>query len=189
MPRLPSIAKFAAVCLAVFSTTLSACAQDKTGEQIYKENCAECHGPDRLGLIGPALLPQNLKRLRKKKSLKVIAEGLIATQMPAFGDTLTAKQIKAVSDYIYTKLPYIPVWGKAEIDKSRIIAAEVDKWIKQPTYNADPLNLFVVVESGDHHVSILNGDTFERIHRFKSRFALHGGPKFTPDGRFVFFAP
>ena len=27
-----------------------------------------------------------------------------------------------------------------------------------------------------------------RIHRFPSRFALHGGPKFTPDGRYVFFA-
>jgi WD40 repeat protein len=26
------------------------------------------------------------------------------------------------------------------------------------------------------------------IHRFPSRFALHGGPKFTPDGRYVFFA-
>jgi DNA-binding beta-propeller fold protein YncE len=25
------------------------------------------------------------------------------------------------------------------------------------------------------------------IHRFASRFALHGGPKFTPDGRYVFF--
>ncbi|HLE67712.1 MAG TPA: cytochrome D1 domain-containing protein, partial [Burkholderiales bacterium] len=28
----------------------------------------------------------------------------------------------------------------------------------------------------------------EPIHRFASRYALHGGPKFTPDGRFVFFA-
>ncbi len=45
----------------------------------------------------------------------------------------------------------------------------------------------MVVESGDHHVSILDGDTFTPIHRFASRFALHGGPKFTHDGRYVFF--
>ena len=32
-----------------------------------------------------------------------------------------------------------------------------------------------------------DGDTFEVITRFASRFALHGGPKFTPDGRYVFF--
>ena len=49
------------------------------------------------------------------------------------------------------------------------------------------MNLFVVVEGGDHHVSLVDGDKFEVIHRFASRFALHGGPKFTPDGRYVFF--
>ena len=46
------------------------------------------------------------------------------------------------------------------------------------------MNLFVVVEGGDHHVSLVDGDRFEVIHRFASRFALHGGPKFTPDGRY-----
>ena len=49
------------------------------------------------------------------------------------------------------------------------------------------MNLFVVVEGGDHHVSIVDGDRFEPIHRFASRFALHGGPKFSPDGRYVYF--
>jgi len=49
------------------------------------------------------------------------------------------------------------------------------------------MNIFLVVEGGDHHVSVLDGDRFEVIHRFASRYALHGGPKFTPDGRFVFF--
>ena len=34
--------------------------------KLYKDNCAECHNADRLGGMGPALLPENLKRLRKK---------------------------------------------------------------------------------------------------------------------------
>jgi DNA-binding beta-propeller fold protein YncE len=55
-------------------------------------------------------------------------------------------------------------------------------------FAADPLNLFVVVEAGDHHVTILDGDRLEPIARFASRFALHGGPKFSPEGRFVYFA-
>ncbi len=46
----------------------------------------------------------------------------------------------------------------------------------------------MVVEGGDHHVTILDGDRFEPIARFASRYALHGGPKFSPDGRFVYFA-
>lgn len=49
------------------------------------------------------------------------------------------------------------------------------------------MNLFVVVEGGDHHISLVDGDRFEVIHRFGSRFALHGGPKFSPDGRYVIF--
>ena len=58
----------------------------------------------------------------------------------------------------------------------------------RPVFDADPLNLFVVVEAGDHHVTILDGERFTPIARFASRFALHGGPKFSPDGRFVYFA-
>ena len=160
----------------------------ETGEALYKKYCAECHGADRLGLSGPALLPQNLKRLRKKKSLLVIANGRIATQMPGFADKLSSSQIAALSDYIYTKLPYVPKWGRKQIEWTRRVLHVPDPDLKKPLYDADPLNLFVVVEAGDHHITILNGDTFEPVYRFKSHFALHGGPKFTPDGRFVFFA-
>jgi dihydro-heme d1 dehydrogenase len=46
----------------------------------------------------------------------------------------------------------------------------------------------VVVEAGDHHASIVDGDRLEPLARFATRFALHGGPKFSPDGRYVYFA-
>jgi hypothetical protein len=49
------------------------------------------------------------------------------------------------------------------------------------------MNLFVVVELGDHHATILDGDRLEPLHRFRTRFSLHGGPKYSPDGRYVFF--
>ena len=37
-------------------------------------------------------------------------------------------------------------------------------------------------------MTLLDGDRLEPIHRFKSRFALHGGPKYSNSGRFVYFA-
>ncbi len=167
--------------------SLPARAAEPDAQGLYKQHCAQCHGEDRLGRQGPALLPQNLKRLRKKRALRVIAKGRPATQMPAFEETLKSDEIAALTGLIFTPLATEPVWGEPEIEATRNVAIEVDKYIKAPLFKADPLNLFVVVESGDHHVTILNGDTFEPIHRFKSRFALHGGPKFTPDGRYVFF--
>ena len=153
----------------------------------FKQHCAACHGADRLGGIGPALLPENLARLRKPEAEKVIREGRPATQMPAFGPQLAPEEIKALADYAYTPITPMPVWGETEIRASRLVH-EAHPLPDKPVFQADPLNLFVVVESGDHHVSVLDGDKLEPIHRFPSRYALHGGPKFTPDGRYVFFA-
>jgi WD40 repeat protein len=138
--------------------------------------------------VGPALLPQNLKRLRPKSAARVITNGAPATQMPAFGSQLTKAEIDALVEYIYQPLENVPPWGMEQIQASRIEhVAEAGEGAK-PVYDADPLNLFVVVEAGDHHATILNGDSFEPIHRFKTRHALHGGPKFTSDGRYVYFA-
>jgi len=154
----------------------------------FKQHCAACHGPDRLGSIGPALIPENLARLRKAEAEKVVRDGRPATQMLGVGDKLSTEEIKALVEYVYTPIKPMPAWGEAEITASRIVNHAPGSLPDQPQFTADPLNLFVVVESGDHHVSILDGDKLEPIHRFQSRFALHGGPKFTPDGRYVFFA-
>ncbi len=154
----------------------------------YKQHCAACHGAERLGGIGPALLPENLARLRKPEAEKVIREGRPATQMLGFGQQLDSEEIKALVDFAYTPIKPMPMWGEAEIRASRIVNFALGSLPDKPQFSADPLNLFVVVETGDHHVSILDGDKLEPIHRFPSRFALHGGPKFTPDGRYVFFA-
>ena len=162
-------------------------AQAADAPSAYKEHCAACHGEARLGGIGPALIPENLARLRKAEAEKVIKEGRPASQMLGFGDKLSADEIKALVEYAYTPIKPMPAWGEKEIGASRIVY-EQQPLPDKPVFKADPMNLFVVVESGDHHVSILDGDKLEPIHRFQSRFALHGGPKFTPDGRYVFFA-
>jgi cytochrome c553 len=155
-------------------------------EALFAAHCAPCHGADRLGGRGPALLPESLGRLSGARAASVIADGRAATQMPAFGQTLSAAEIDALATYIAKPLPAVPAWGEPQISQSRVVHAAV-RDIARPVYDADPLNLFVVVEAGDHHATILDGDRFEPLARFPTRFALHGGPKFTPDGRFVFF--
>ena len=155
---------------------------------LYATHCASCHGEDRLGGIGPALLPENLRRLRKKKAVSVIASGRPATQMQGFSKVLNKDEIAALAAFVFTPLPEIPVWGLAEIKASRVVHTEPGSLPNVPVHGADPLNLFTVVETGDHHVTILDGDKFEPLWRFQSRFALHGGAKYSPDGRFVYLA-
>ncbi len=154
---------------------------------LYQQNCASCHGVDRLGGMGPALLPENLERVRRPEALKVIGYGRPATQMPGFADSLSEPEIKALADYVYTPPASVPEWNYPEIRASRLV--HVAKPLPdKPLFKADPRNLFIVVELGDHHATLLDGDRFEPIDRFQTRFALHGGPKFSPDGRFVYFA-
>jgi DNA-binding beta-propeller fold protein YncE len=107
--------------------------------------------------------------------------------MPGFASTLPAEDIAALAQWIYSPVSPAPRWTEDDIRGSRVADAAAAGLPAKPVWAADPMNLFVVVEGGDHHVSLVDGDRFTVIHRFASRYALHGGPKFTPDGRFVFF--
>ena len=178
----------ALTALAATATAQNAAADKKPdAPALYQANCASCHGADRLGGMGPALLPENLERVRRPEALKVIGHGRPATQMPGFADQLSEAEIKALADYVYTPPASVPEWNYAEIRASRLVHFPGPLGDK-PTFKADPQNLFIVVELGDHHATLLDGDRFEPIDRFQTRFALHGGPKFSPDGRFVYFA-
>ncbi len=157
-------------------------------EVLYKKNCASCHAESRIGAMGPALLPDSLARLDKKLAGDVILNGRVATRMPAFKEALNAQEIASIIEFIYQAPEVMPSLTDADIMASRKDLGDRSLDSNSPKFDADPWNLFLVVETGDHHVTLLDGDKFEPITRFKSHFALHGGPKFTQDGRFVYFA-
>jgi cytochrome c553/WD40 repeat protein len=170
----------------VLAVCAAASAAEPDTARLYANHCAQCHGADRLGQLGPALLPENLGRLTGARAISAIANGRAATQMPGFAGALSNEEIAGLAAYIATPLPALPAWGMDAISASRIIHAQAPA-LDRPRFDADPKNLFVVVEAGDHHATILDGDRFEPLARFPTRFALHGGPKFSPDGRYVFF--
>lgn len=166
---------------------LNVCAAEPV--QLFQEHCAVCHGPDRLGITGPALLPESLARLRKPEAIKTITAGREATQMLPFAEKLSADEIKTLVDYIYTVVSPAPTFSEAQMRASRIVHfTGLPDRLATDFKGADMMNLFLVVETGDHHVTVLDGDKLEPIARVPTRYALHGGPKFTPDGRYVFFA-
>jgi DNA-binding beta-propeller fold protein YncE/cytochrome c553 len=152
---------------------------------LYSERCAACHGADRLGATGPALIPETLGRMRGPNLEAVIAGGRAATQMPAFGATLSTGEITALAEYLQTPLADIPTWGPDQIAASLELSPTY-RPAPAPVFSGDPMNIFLAVETGDHHVSVLDGDRFEVIDRFATPFAVHGGPKFDPQGHFVF---
>ncbi len=176
------------VALAAFGPGLAAQAGARGAEELYAGHCAGCHGAGRLGAMAPALLPESLARLSRTEVARAIAEGRPATQMPGFGAALSQVEIGALVDYLYRPVHPPPAWTEADIRASRVVHRPPGSRPDRPRYGADPLDLVLVVEGGDHHVSVLDGARLVPLHRFASRHALHGGPKFTPDGRYVFLA-
>ncbi|MBF0107998.1 MAG: c-type cytochrome [Magnetococcales bacterium] len=167
---------------------LAVAGEPRETADLYQEHCAQCHHIDRLGAMGPALLPENLERFPKKEAIAVIAKGRPATQMPGFDQKLSPDDIQSLVTFIYTPRSTPVSWNQAAIEASHVVHHDRTGLPGQPVHAADPMNLFMVVEAGDHHATVLDGDRLEPIHRFPTRFALHGGIKYSPDGRFAILA-
>ncbi|MEJ2446015.1 MAG: cytochrome D1 domain-containing protein, partial [Exilibacterium sp.] len=183
--------KTRAICIGLSALigTAAACGNEPTAASaLYQKHCQQCHGSQRLGGMGPALLPENLQRLNRKSAAKVILEGRPATQMPGFSQVLSNADTEQLVNFIYRPPVETPQWSAREIAATQKDFFPKKQLSSSPVFTADPLNLFIVVEQGDHHATVLDGDTFDPIHRFKTHYALHGGPKYTSDGRFVYFA-
>ncbi|PKP83694.1 MAG: cytochrome C oxidase Cbb3 [Alphaproteobacteria bacterium HGW-Alphaproteobacteria-2] len=173
----------------VFSSLAAALASPawaaSDGAALYAGHCAACHAESRLGGTGPALIPETLGRMFGPKLEAVIAGGRVATQMPGFAGVLTPQEIAAVAAYLAEPLSEVPRWGADEIAATRAMA-EGYVPAAAPAFAADPMNITLAVETGDSHISVLDGDSFATLDRFETPFAVHGGPKFSPEGRFVY---
>ncbi len=113
---------------------------------------------------------------------KVIEQGRPASQMAAFAPQLSAAQIDGLANFLQQPPATPATWNEQDIHNSHTLLADLSRLPTTPQHHADPLNLFVVVESGDHHIDILDGDTFAVLDRFPTHFAVHGGPNFPPMG-------
>lgn len=66
----------------------------------YQANCATCHGTEREGDVGPALLPGDLNE-SDDVYYDIIANG--QGGMPSWGDKLTEEEINTLVDFIRTE--------------------------------------------------------------------------------------
>lgn len=80
---------------------ISAGAAALGGEEVYAQICAQCHGPEGGGGIGPALRnPELQARYSDQELFQVISQGHEATAMIGFSGILTSSQINEVIRYI-----------------------------------------------------------------------------------------
>ncbi len=64
------------------------------GVQVYKDNCAACHGANMEGSVGPALADTEfVAGSEDAEIISVVANGRAANGMPAFVETLSEQQV------------------------------------------------------------------------------------------------
>jgi mono/diheme cytochrome c family protein len=76
-------------------------AQTLSGEVLFKNNCARCHGEDGTGGKGPNLTTEKKQAKWKdsdEKLIDTITNG--AFGMPKFGKKLKSEEIKAIATYV-----------------------------------------------------------------------------------------
>ncbi len=82
------------------------------GPDIYKELCAQCHGPQGEGGVGPALSDPQFQNAKTDQDLfDTINNGHNATSMIAWGEILSAEQIQQLVNYIRELKTAEPVSG------------------------------------------------------------------------------
>jgi len=91
---------------------------------VYQKNCASCHGADRLGAMGPALLPENLARLKKLEAARMIRDSRPGVQMPAFDKELSEEQISQLVELVYSPVVPAPIWPSVTSDSGALPVAE-----------------------------------------------------------------
>ena len=80
---------------------VAAPAAARTGEEVYGEVCAQCHGPKGEGGVGPALSdPKFQSETTDQEIFDTISKGHQSTAMIAWGDVLTSDQIQQLVDFI-----------------------------------------------------------------------------------------
>ena len=93
------------LCLLLSALPLAALqAKSQKVDELYKLHCASCHGEDLAGGLGGSLVEGDWKHIGPGRSFAdYVVNGNPEMGMPAFGDALDLKQLRALEIYITEK--------------------------------------------------------------------------------------
>jgi mono/diheme cytochrome c family protein len=142
------------------------------GKALYLTHCARCHHADRIGISGPPLLPQFLRKYRSIPKLAAkIKDGFPQTLMPTF-ENLSDANRTAIAHYIKSPVDLKQYqWGKKEIEQS----LQTYDNPKKDLHIQDMADVMPVVERDGGKVWIMEKEKILDTFALKN---VHGGIKY-----------
>jgi nitrite reductase (NO-forming)/hydroxylamine reductase len=144
-------------------------------EAAFRDSCSGCHGPNREGATGPALIPG---RLTDADDLYfgIIKNGKPGTIMPAWGAAgMSDEEIWALVGYIRSEPEAEAIqWGRDQIASSRQVLVDEASLPAEPTHDGNLDNLMLVTEREARSIAVFDGDTHRLLAHIQASYRAHG---------------
>jgi nitrite reductase (NO-forming)/hydroxylamine reductase len=147
---------------------------DRPASMYFLDSCAGCHGTDRRGATGPALLPERLSQ-PDDYYFDVIENGKPGTVMPPWGGELSEDDISTLVAFIRSDTGEgPPQWTFDDVlDSHEVLVAESDL-PDEPTHDARVENLMLVTEREAQGIAVIDGDSHRLLEKVDASYRAHG---------------
>ncbi len=144
-------------------------------DDAYQDSCSGCHGPDRGGSIGPALIPDLLSE-DDSYYFDIIKNGSPETIMPGWGSLgMTDEEIWMLVGFIRSDPDYEAIdWGIEQITATHTILIPEDQLPVTATHTGNLDNMFLVTEREVRRIAVIDGDTHQLLGRVDASYRAHG---------------
>ncbi len=149
--------------------------EGQTVETAFLDSCSGCHGPNREGATGPALIPGRLQA-DDDYYFEIIKDGKPGTVMPAWGPAgLSDEEIWALVGYIRSEPEAAAVeWEMDQIAASRTVLLDEEALPDEPTHDGNLDNLMLVTEREARSIAVFDGDTHRLLAHVEASYRAHG---------------
>ena len=144
-------------------------------EVAFRDSCSGCHGPNREGATGPALIPGRLQA-DDDYYFDAIKNGKPGTVMPAWGPAgMSDEEIWALVGYIHSEPEAEAVqWEMDQIAASHEVLVAEEELPESPTHDGNLDNLMMVTEREARSIAVFDGDTHRLLAHVEASYRAHG---------------
>jgi plastocyanin/DNA-binding beta-propeller fold protein YncE len=141
----------------------------------FRDSCSGCHGPNREGATGPALIPGRLQA-DDETYFDIIKNGKPGTVMPAWGPAgMSDEEIWALVGYIRSEPSAEAIqWELDQIAGSHQVLVDEASLPDEPTHDGNVDNLMLVTEREARSIAVFDGDTHRLLAHVEASYRAHG---------------
>jgi nitrite reductase (NO-forming)/hydroxylamine reductase len=149
--------------------------EGKAVDAVYADSCGGCHGPNREGATGPALIPGRLTA-SDDVYFGAIKNGKPGTVMPAWGPTgMTDEEIWALVGFIRSEPSAEAVeWNIDQVAATLEMLVDEATLPTKPTHDGNLDNLMLVTEREARSIAVFDGDTHRLLAHVPASYRAHG---------------